>query len=813
VSENRLVGQIIQEVGAGDSRQYHQGYLLEAALAQGGQATAYVAKDLTDPSSLDEKVIVKLFKPFEPYIPRDSAIDPITGKSVPVPINKWEAFETEGHRTSKWQHPNILHTHTYGIGRVLLEGYDVEHPMIVMPYMPEGSLRARMKRLGRLPLSEIVDFTYQASQGIEYVHRRGMIHRDIKPDNLLLERVKDALVLKVADFGIAAKLHEAGAQNITTQPNLGSFMYSPPEQMQGKSVRQSDIYSLAAVAYELITHTPAAAGATGDFTQEYLRIPVQDFDKVPGLDVTLALSTIEPIIMDGLARNPQDRPKNIASFGQSIKDAYDAAISIEKRKTQVIDLSTVPTQRLINDLRAIGSYRIGPAKTARLQPGDAEWITILDGAAESLSQFAHANEELHEQLQEAQNLITILTEHRNTAVQNVRNRDFALSQAQGRIERLEQRLREMQANHTEIVAGLQDGRRTPRTAAGHKPETTHTWNRRRFIKATGALLSVTAIAVTAPQVSPLLHSSLPEQLPEAQPAVPMTAEKEAVLVIANELVTNIKSAKKYGSATAIARSIAAYDTRIAEDIAAWLYDEKHYDDAVVAMAAIAPYNPSFVAVAGNHLALRRKEYDDILAASLDPSQGTPDIINKAITDRNFGLARASYRMQEPSGGNDIYYLTSLLEKIGRTTPQENEWISDIVETYVNIDAQYVEQYIYGLKDAGDIKNAAQLAIRVAAQNPDITKRVFDVYSHEPALRNTSYRYLLAMSLAGHMPTVTQSALARANPIYQSWMKLALKPSDKELLFQARQTIKLSSDMAQDSFWFCAALIAAHAKKQ
>jgi serine/threonine-protein kinase len=131
-----------------------------------------------------------------------------------------------------------------------------------MPFVEGESLRAKLARERQLPLDEALRITREAGQGLQYAHEHGVVHRDVKPENLLLTTDGNTLV---ADFGIARALQpDAGDARLTeTGMAVGTPAYMSPEQASGdKSIdARTDVYSLAAVLYEMLAGEPPFAGS------------------------------------------------------------------------------------------------------------------------------------------------------------------------------------------------------------------------------------------------------------------------------------------------------------------------------------------------------------------------------------------------------------------------------------------------------------------------------------------------------------------------------------------------------------------------
>jgi Serine/threonine protein kinase len=206
-------------------------YHIERELGRGGMATVYLAQDVRH----GRKVAVKVLLP---------ELAAVLGA---------ERFLSEIHVTAALQHPNIL---------PLFDSGQVDGQLFyVMPYVEGESLRARLDRERQLPIDDAFQITRAVASALDYAHKHGVIHRDIKPENILLQ---DGHAL-VADFGIALAVTSAGGGRLTqTGLSLGTPQYMSPEQATGEREigPRSDVYSLAAVAYEMLAGEPPHTGAT-----------------------------------------------------------------------------------------------------------------------------------------------------------------------------------------------------------------------------------------------------------------------------------------------------------------------------------------------------------------------------------------------------------------------------------------------------------------------------------------------------------------------------------------------------------------------
>jgi Tol biopolymer transport system component/tRNA A-37 threonylcarbamoyl transferase component Bud32 len=267
------------------SRALADRYAIERELGQGGMATVYLARDLKH----DRHVAVKVLHP-------DLAA--VVGAA---------RFLAEIRTTANLQHPHILPLHDSGDA----DGY----LFYVMPYVDGETLRTRLTRERQLPISDAVRIAREVASALDYAHRHGVIHRDVKPENVLLH---DGSAL-VADFGIALAVQQArGVRMTQTGLSLGTPQYMSPEQAMGeKNIdARSDIYALGAVAYEMLVGEPPFTGPSVQaivarlVTEEPRSITVQRKAVPPD---------VEAAVLHALEKLPADRFTNAAQFADALE--------------------------------------------------------------------------------------------------------------------------------------------------------------------------------------------------------------------------------------------------------------------------------------------------------------------------------------------------------------------------------------------------------------------------------------------------------------------------------------------------------------
>ena len=172
-----------------------------------------------------------------------------------------EHFQQEAQTIARLAHSSIVRVFDYDV-------QDGE-PFLVMDYAPGGSLRRRYPKGSVVPLPEILSAVKQVASGLQYAHKQKFIHRDVKPENMLVGRQEEVLL---SDFGLAALSHSSGS--LSTQEATGTLAYMAPEQIEGHPRAASDQYALGVVVYEwLCGSRPFEGSATEVMVQQLIMPP------------------------------------------------------------------------------------------------------------------------------------------------------------------------------------------------------------------------------------------------------------------------------------------------------------------------------------------------------------------------------------------------------------------------------------------------------------------------------------------------------------------------------------------------------------
>jgi eukaryotic-like serine/threonine-protein kinase len=314
-------------------------YVVQRELGHGGMATVYLAQD---PKSR-RQVAIKVLRP-----------------ELAAALGA-ERFAREIATAAPLAHPHILPLYDSGEADGVL--------YYVMPFIEGESLRDRLEREGPLPLEDALQITQEVAEALGYAHSRGIVHRDIKPDNILLS--EDHAV--VADFGIARAIEQAGGERLTDSGiAIGTPAYMSPEQASGSSALdgRSDLYSLGCMLYEMLSGEPPHTGPSAQAViAKKLAAPA------PRISVVREMvpPVVEAALTKALARTPADRFATTAAFGAALRAEGAPAPPIRSRRWRwagavivVVALSAA----------AVAVWRLRPSGTGA-QPLDHDLIAAL----------------------------------------------------------------------------------------------------------------------------------------------------------------------------------------------------------------------------------------------------------------------------------------------------------------------------------------------------------------------------------------------------------------------------------------------------
>ncbi len=221
-----------------------------------------------------------------------------------VTAGEVEKFRQEARTIATLVHPNIVRVFDFNVE----EGV----PYLVMDYAPDGSLRQNLPQGVPLPLETILPLVRQVASALQYAHDQRLVHRDVKPENMLLGRQKEVLL---SDFGTALTAQTTTEQS--TQGVAGTAGYMAPEQLQGHPRPASDQYALGIVVYEWLTgERPFKGNYIEVASQHVLAPPPPVRQKVPGV-----LPMVEQVVLTALAKDPKSRFASVRAFAAALEQA------------------------------------------------------------------------------------------------------------------------------------------------------------------------------------------------------------------------------------------------------------------------------------------------------------------------------------------------------------------------------------------------------------------------------------------------------------------------------------------------------------
>jgi serine/threonine-protein kinase len=282
-------------------------YEIELLLGHGGMGVVYRARD----RSLDERVAIKLLRP-------DYARDPRMA----------ERFKSEIRLARRVRHRNVCAIHDFGEAAGLL---------YISMELAEGlDLKRMIRQHGALPLERACDVILQACAGLDAVHEAGIVHRDIKSPNIMVE---PSGLVRLMDFGIAKREDTAAGVTLTGQV-VGTPDYMSPEQAQGtKTDARSDVYSLGVVAYEVLTGRVPFHGDTPIST---ILKHIHDQPPLDGPPAEGLSPALRQVLRHALAKDPADRYRSAAAFAEALRQALPE-LRLRAPSTAALDATTLRT--------------------------------------------------------------------------------------------------------------------------------------------------------------------------------------------------------------------------------------------------------------------------------------------------------------------------------------------------------------------------------------------------------------------------------------------------------------------------------------
>lgn len=303
-----------------DSGRYRLGQLI----GRGGMAEVYVALD----NRLGRTVAIKIMR-------ADLANDKIF----------LSRFRREAHSVAQMNNPNIVNIYDSGEETITLENGQVEHlPYLVMEYVHGQPLRDIIKANGPLSQRDTEHVMIGLLSALEYSHRMGIIHRDIKPGNIM---ISEQGVVKVMDFGIARALDDSATTMTQSQGVVGTAQYLSPEQARGANLdMRSDIYSAGCVLYEMLTGKPPFTGdsAVAIAYQHVSEVATPPSTVVPGLPAMW-----DSICAKAMAKDRQNRYATAAEFKNDILTFMNGGMPVAAAFNPLTDLTNMKARKQAED--------------------------------------------------------------------------------------------------------------------------------------------------------------------------------------------------------------------------------------------------------------------------------------------------------------------------------------------------------------------------------------------------------------------------------------------------------------------------------
>ncbi len=295
-------------------------YQLGQLVGRGGMAEVHVALD----TRLGRTVAVKIMR-------ADFANDKIF----------LERFRREAHSVAQMNNPNIVNIYDSGEEVVATETGQTEHlPYLVMEYVKGQTLRDILKVNGALSQRDAEQVMMGVLNALEYSHRMGIIHRDIKPGNIM---ISEQGVVKVMDFGIARALDDSAATMTQSQGVVGTAQYLSPEQARGESVdMRSDLYSAGCVLYEMLTGRPPFTGdsAVAIAYQHVSEVATPPSSVVPGLP-----KMWDSICAKAMAKDRQNRYATASEFKNDLLTFMNGGVPMAAAFNPLTDLTNMKARK------------------------------------------------------------------------------------------------------------------------------------------------------------------------------------------------------------------------------------------------------------------------------------------------------------------------------------------------------------------------------------------------------------------------------------------------------------------------------------
>jgi ABC-type transport system substrate-binding protein/serine/threonine protein kinase len=291
-------------------------YRLVSLLGQGGYAEVYLGQHVR----LNQQAAIKVLHAH------------LTDQEA-------EHFQQEAQIIATLVHPGIV--------RVF--DYDVQDgvPFLAIDYAPGGTLRRRYPKGSLVPLPVIVSVVKQVADALHYAHEQKFIHRDVKPENMLLGRRQEVLL---SDFGIATIAHSTSSLSASAEGTSGTLAYMAPEQIEGHPRPASDQYALGVVVYEWLCGERPFEGSVSELIAQQLSMPPLPLrERVPAIP-----AEVEQVVLRSLAKDPKARFASVKDFAKALE--------------QTSQLALAPTAQLVSEQAALSPAAVTSYDTVAVVP-------------------------------------------------------------------------------------------------------------------------------------------------------------------------------------------------------------------------------------------------------------------------------------------------------------------------------------------------------------------------------------------------------------------------------------------------------------
>ena len=264
-------------------------YRLVSLLGQGGYAEVYLGQHVR----LNQQAAIKVL---HAHLTEQEA----------------EHFQQEAQTIATLVHPGIV--------RVF--DYDVQDgvPFLVIDYAPNGTLRRLYPKGSLVTLPIIISSVKQVADALQYAHEQKFIHRDVKPENMLLGRRQEVLL---SDFGIATIAHSTSSLNVSAEGTSGTLAYMAPEQIEGHPRPASDQYALGVVVYEWLCGERPFEGSVSEVMAQHLSMPPPPLrERMPTIP-----PEVEQVVLRALAKDPKARFASVTHFAIALEQASQRALT------------------------------------------------------------------------------------------------------------------------------------------------------------------------------------------------------------------------------------------------------------------------------------------------------------------------------------------------------------------------------------------------------------------------------------------------------------------------------------------------------